>query len=1719
MTNYPTSIDNDRTIIRIDDNLSEFGTQAINQLRDAVFAIEKTLGINPQGSKSSVSDRISILLGPDGNARAEALQAIGLVTLPISNNQVGQNAGIQEAKLALSYSTIDLHTAITVAESQLELIQNLLSEENVNLLTHISGGVLLADNLTLARHVASHIDINAVPVDSRDVYSWTGLLDKNGNLRPAAQVAEALLEINNELVGHENSAALAHTAAAISVDASAFVQLPVTTQNVQDALDFIDNQETLSVGVDRATLNANGISRKAHIQDLASDGYTINVVPTTQVQAYLAELNQLAPHDNINNGDDVISFITTNTNFTFDNLFTNVKVGDIVRINYGYGVEAMLPIKSIRFVPGSSWSVRVASTNLFRADGYDGYFGYARIDRPNFNIDTWGVVAAAGVHPDTSISSNPRIDSVILGSPRGAVAVGIGFDANKIDSAHYLLYFRLYPNGNPSSFVDLAPIDVSGNAGATPGKYSLDIIVEETNKQFRKAGYNYRFIAFNHKGEFGVMLADSFGGAAFSIVSGQYAPPLSLVRGVYVRNVVGDSTDGNDALGLGGHRAGFATPVSIGTFASADAASNFSTLIIMPVSGRNVFVNGNRRDTLAKPRFTEGDGYWIATAGAVTGYPNAVKYTIPLDLATEGLNAGRTIVVQPIDPNNIDITAYGRFIIDNVSFTCGGAGETDITVINGVHGVGNPTLSGLPGQVKVYLSDDSVFFNLNNMVGDDPLGYNHYHEVFVNNLGKSVSVERARIPKSDSNTNTPGVPVGSGGVGGTGVAGLSGWNIRRVSPKLRGYSGSNFRNYIRLNVITYDSLTGEFEVYLSDFSSGNIGNIVKGKKNSIIRLYDNTFVNFIDIEFRDNVTSPGTTIPSGYTFIELFSSLIEDEEYFVVAGVSHNDKDFMSVTDLREFGTLSEENFTDSAIQFIEAGERYLHTNGIVRGFAFESVDATNSILTFSGGMALVNGAFIPVDSLNVKLPEVRSSATNIVEFFICVTKTGQLKAIVKDIGVEFFEVNNLYFVESLSFREIIDTKKDLTIIARVKVTVGDPGGFSSLSVTDARRHVINQDIGSFTWASTDETAGYNANFITADALMNWVNEYGITEVKVKTVTINSEMQLTFNNFVVLKGGTYEINSAKGLSFKSGNWKIENATINYHPHFDTSFSNYATTYPNDFFNTSAIGLTGTDGNWGAVLVDMTDLGWISNYGIDKSIFFSDSNKRPPFVGVYGNGSGFVGGRFTDNSFSDSATVDVGGIPSGIPDNNIPSTIALALAFINTDTDPGDDGQLFQDTLISGNSVDAQQGMIMTSRWVPDNLNAGQYLQRSRALVSNVAIKNNRFGYIGWMVEGNSANVAMSGSFFVQDNIAEIIYSGVSATANTFTTPYTYGIGVTDVPEFPVENIVTNNHASFLKADATSGNGFKSIVSGNVVVHSYAGMFLSIIPIPPLPNPFTPILMIVTSNDAGSIVCSDNQIDSNNQEGRAYGLITVGASYGITAWGCGGTFTGNVIKSIPTNGWGIYFFTPPILTEQPTVIVGNTLEHQSPFVLGSGGWIHAPNSIVRDNAFSHLIVDDQYIIPTGGIAFANAPPSTGIAYSTPTGPINLPAAQLTDVASNPVGFGPVSLLANDVVLGEVYLKVSVPAGTGNELFLTASVFENVGLGPEVVESYILFQFGPGIYNVVMPIHHVISANCDFSLNIYFGAVTINTGIITISNMYQSNPKWANLTIHRPRPSFG
>lgn len=1424
MTNYPSALDDDRTIIRIDDNLSELGTTAINQLREAVFSIEKTLGTNPQGSKTTLNERISVLINSDGTPNASTFSALGLVTLPISNNQISSSAGIAESKLNLDYTTSVLNTKIVDLTTTVNNITTTLEEVVLNVSQHTSG-------LSL-RHQDNHIDLSVT------------LLDSNGDARSATNVGNALLEINNDLVGHENNLTNAHEAVAITVDASNFFEIPSDVSNVQETFEYLDQRENLSAGLDRATLSSNGILRQVRTDNLSGDGYNINIIPRTQVNVYLAEEDQTEPNDSIHNGDDVIEFVPTDdeiADFSFDEKFSRVCVGDVIRISYtlwdgydGYSyVESESTITSINFVPGTSWVIRIRGYNLYY--NVVGIAQYARIDKAKFNTETWGVFAAAGAYKDVLPSGPPGYDypdSIILGNPRGAVAVGLGFDPSKLDSSHYNLYLRLYLDDTLLRYTDLAAIDVTGDAGASCGKYTIDKIVEATNRKFRSAGYNYRFIAFNQKGEFGIMLADHYNGACFAIVNGQVSGS-TIIEQAGRKNVIGDAIDGFDALGLGMSRAGFASPISTG-FTSAVAAANFPTFIIRPLKNKYAIINGTRKDLLDVHEYTQGDGYWLASVIAVDpsvpGNPfttKTVTYRVSANLSTEQLKSGKTLVVQPSNPEDSSTIGYGRFIIHNVSYSspCEAVPYTDITVVNGVHANISPT--GLSSTVtdpytivRLYFTEDSVGINNTNVVGDVGVEYHRYHEIFVNNEGRSFDYERARMLWQTGTLQLLDTAKEN-------------WRIRKVSDKLIGYrdSTADFRYYVRLCLYNYNSTTGEFDGYIGQangtYGLTNIGPIVHGKKDSTTRFYDNTFINYIDIEYlEDQLVSPGSTVCESdcrIIDIEIFPTLSTNKEFFIVAGVSHTVNRIKSITDLREFGTLSETNFTDSAISFIQSGERYLHGNGIVRGFEYEGIGTgvSSSVLSFTGGLALVNGAFVAIDSYNVKLPVVKSSVSDTVEYFICVTETGQLKAVVKDVGQQFFTVSGNYFIETLSFTEIVNIRKDLTIIS--KVVADYSGTFTVTSVTDARRFITNQDLGSFTWGIFDAVDGYNANFITEEALINWVNEYDIKQVKVNYVKLSSLIELNFTNYVELIGGHYNINSDIGIKFTNGNFSVKNAKVYYTP--TTSIDS------DDFF--------GLPNNYGAFVIENNSV-TISNFSIENSQFYSTSTTRPPFISCFGTSNTFENGRFKNNVFNDTNAL-----------------YSLAYAFLNTTTPSvsATTYPIFSNIIVEENTANSYQGLLISGR--SNTSGTYEWANTQFPRIGNFTIKNNSIKLIAYSVKA----LTTSTKLYITGNTADFILSGVTATLNIHdyspqSSERKYGWYYKASVINGSESIITDNKVVGIRLES---NGSRSIVSNNSLLYistASSDFYNKIISVGSLGDvKFKAISISYT----GTLICSNNSI--------------------------------------------------------------------------------------------------------------------------------------------------------------------------------------------------------------------------------------------------------------------
>lgn len=1524
MVFWPTAYDDDATIPRIDSNITELGDVTVNALRDAVFALQAALGLTPSGSLSSLSDFLNVSFNSNGTIKASALTSVGLATLPIVDNQVASNAAIKESKLDLDYSTSDLHTQIVANVALANTLATFTATINADLLIHIQGGQTLTDGSTPARHVASHIDLNAVPSDSRDpLYIWTGLKDKDGTDRSATHVAAALLEVNNALTTHENLITNAHPATSITVDPSNFTELSQDATTVQKALDEIDDAETLRIGVHRQEMHSNGVPRKARSTQIDLDGYNDLVVPATKVQAFLVKPPATYPVDDINYGDDVIKFIPTNTNFLFDSQFTNVRPGDHLHINYGNGLEAIYLVDSTRYEPGSEWFVRINGYNLFNTDGYD---AYASIYRPLYDTNTYGVLAVASANNDID---SALMSSLIVGHPRGATALGLGFDANQLDSTHYNLWLQFYPSGNPTEkTINLPAIDVTGNAGATPGQYTIDRIVHETNNALRAAGFNYRFIAFNHKGEFGIMLADPIGKASFAIINGSVSGS-ALAAGTFSNNVIDDITDARlDALGFGSNKSKLASPSYTGTFASATAAANLPTRIITPLKSRHYIANGVRSDTFAQTYLSSGDGYWPAqlTARTPIGVSTVeVTYTVNLCLEEAKLKPGKTIVVQPTvayTSSSYRDADYGRFIIKDVAYTaaCGDASATTvITVINGLHAAGAPvgTSSSPTLDVKLYFGEDSVSVNDLNMVGGSD-EYNRLFEVYINESGETFAHERARMVKQ-AETAAPTRKLQT----------IDYWNIKQVSPKLRGYvddSATNFRKYIRFYVLSYNSTTGEFDGYIGKRDEAttdiyNTGPITTARKNIPAKFYDETGIDYIELEFNDLISGGNSVMSTNiarYVDIEVFSSLQLDDEVFLLATCEFDNKVVEAVVDRRDFGNTSEDDFTTSALNYISAADQALHSNGVVRGLAYAGVDSTDSsLIVFNGGTAIVNGKVVSVNNGKARIPQIRafgSSTPATVNWAVCVNENGQFEPIIITTSKTQYYATTTgidnYYVSSATFAELVSNRKDLTVIAMVTATIASV----TLSVVDARKFVANETANiPLTWVPQYATDGYEdiiGHFNTFESLQTWVNNYGGVNNTVKvrgTFAISSVIDLSdLTKAITFDGENALFNVTASRCFLLGNNQtFKGLSFNYSPVLSYTAG--------DVINA---------GN-GCLYAD----GYLSNVTIERCSFDTPvTGQIAPMINIYAaNNAIWTNIVVRDNIFETAAT----------------SQSQAAIAFTNANS--------------TGETINVASGIkIYNNQCSPDV--HGIYLNSvsvgNGLVATNCSITGNNCAVIGYMLSGkDTGNANHTHDCIVSENTCQFIANLDLEGDYVLGDLISYGSGLVKV---------LNNRASWVHVNCSHDTNDSDVgdllISGNSLlprdstfVSTHHGTFLG------------DIAIYVSGPTSASGNIGIAKIHNNTIKKSATDNYSAG---GITVANPGSVISGNTIAG--AYGASVHIISASSALQ--TTITGNQLSRSGNVVLS---YINC-NSSTGDGLVVDNILDDFTVNDISSSVIINAP---------------------------------------------------------------------------------------------------------------------------------------------------
>jgi hypothetical protein len=259
-TKYPNKIDTPAELPIVRDNIFEIGSDAINSLRSAIIQIEKTLGVNPQGSVGlTVGERISQSLDLSGNIKREALDRAGIVSGPIFDDQISDVAAIKEHKLKLNIPTQILQSEISSLASVIDEIQSQIEQISSKLSAHLS---LDASN----RHSAKSISTTSIEATT----SSTGVKSFS-----ASNVQSALDSIFSSHINYDGTNISeinnSHTANQIFYDNTNTPD--ILSSNVQDAITDVANFLQLEVINHQDLLHSNGFANSSYIKDKDDSSY------------------------------------------------------------------------------------------------------------------------------------------------------------------------------------------------------------------------------------------------------------------------------------------------------------------------------------------------------------------------------------------------------------------------------------------------------------------------------------------------------------------------------------------------------------------------------------------------------------------------------------------------------------------------------------------------------------------------------------------------------------------------------------------------------------------------------------------------------------------------------------------------------------------------------------------------------------------------------------------------------------------------------------------------------------------------------------------------------------------------------------------------------------------------------------------------------------------------------------------------------------------------------------------------------------------------------------------------------------------------------------------------------------------------------------------------------------------------------------------------------
>lgn len=391
MSNYPNKIDSSVELPLVRNNITEASSDIINKIRSAVINIERALGIDPQGAKRSLSERVSVSMDSSGNIKQSALANLNILTGQIHNSEVASNANIVESKLDLDFSTSYLQNQIFILKNIIEDSHKAISDINSSLKIHL-------DRSSLNQHSADQISISSSPIE------FSASSSKN------ISTDNVFSEIKNIYSGHVNYSGTSisetnnsHTANQIHYESDLIVNS--NSKSVGDAIDYLLGLNSFDFSGLFSDFSTNSIFLEGSTSNSFDDGGEI---------LYNAGI---LFSDNTKN---IFPIVLSDNTIEMP----SISVGDTIEIESSEsGNSYFCVILAIKFLNKSLGTVKEITVSGSINEAYSsGMTGKIRkTERSDYNKNSFNMA----VRP-TSASSSENM--LVCSNPDGATVISSGFE-------------------------------------------------------------------------------------------------------------------------------------------------------------------------------------------------------------------------------------------------------------------------------------------------------------------------------------------------------------------------------------------------------------------------------------------------------------------------------------------------------------------------------------------------------------------------------------------------------------------------------------------------------------------------------------------------------------------------------------------------------------------------------------------------------------------------------------------------------------------------------------------------------------------------------------------------------------------------------------------------------------------------------------------------------------------------------------------------------------------------------------------------------------------------------------------------------------------------------------------------------------------------------------------------------------------------------------------